>query len=214
VPVDTVAAARRPMRREAVENRERLLFAARQVFAVKGLDAPVDEIARAAGVGMGTFYRHFPTKQAIIDELVGDLRRSLLQVARRARLRNDDAGLEALLFDAGTLHARDPGYMQFLWSRSESEQDAVEEFLTILAELLEQGKAAGRIRADLAVTDVWLSLWSLRAILEMTRATAPSAWKRHLELMIAGMHTEPSSKLAPAPMSIARARRCIDAASK
>jgi AcrR family transcriptional regulator len=205
VPVDTVAAARRPMRREAVENRERLLFAARQVFAVKGLDAPVDEIARAAGVGMGTFYRHFPTKQAIIDELVGDLRRSLLQVARRARLRNDDAGLEALLFDAGTLHARDPGYMQFLWSRSESEQDAVEEFLTILAELLEQGKAAGRIRADLAVTDVWLSLWSLRA---PDAASTPPASKRPAKhtwsTAVADVHTPHS---APVSEDVPRRRR-------
>ncbi|MDQ1718021.1 MAG: hypothetical protein QOE89_1974, partial [Pseudonocardiales bacterium] len=63
--------AARPLRRDAAENRERLLDAAIQVFAEHGLDAGVDEVARVAGVGTGTLYRRFPTKQALIDELVG-----------------------------------------------------------------------------------------------------------------------------------------------
>src|SRR5213596_431325 len=81
---------RRPLRRDAAENRERILYAAKQIFADRGLEAPVDEIARVAGVGMGTFYRHFPTKQALIDELVGDVRRRLLEIGLRARQLGDD----------------------------------------------------------------------------------------------------------------------------
>ncbi len=203
----------RPLRREAAENRERLLHAAKQVFAVKGTDAGVDEVARAAGVGMGTFYRRFPTKQALIDELVGDIRRRLLEIARNAQRADRDDGLETLLYSAGQLQARDPGCMRFLWSRSHSEQAAVDEFLTILADLHARAQASGRIRPDVSVTDVWVMLWSLRGILEMTRGTAPSAWKRHLRVMIAGISAEPVDALSPNPMTLNQARRCIEAAS-
>src|SRR3954470_1961215 len=105
--------APRPPRREDAANRERLLHAARQVFAVRGLDAGVDEIARAAGVGMGTLYRRFPTKQALVDELVADTRRQLLEIGRRAARGGRDDGLEALVFDAGRLQAREPGCVHF-----------------------------------------------------------------------------------------------------
>jgi AcrR family transcriptional regulator len=206
--------ARRPLRREAAANRERLLDAARKVFADRGLDAGVDEIARAAGVGMGTLYRRFPTKQALVDELVGDMRRQLLEIGRRAARGGEDDGLETLLFEAGRLQAREPSCVHFLWNTSTSGQEAVDDFLAILAQLLDRGQAAGRIRADVAVTDVWVALWSLRGILEMTRGTAPNAWKRHVRLMIAGMSAGPSEPLSPNPMTVAQARRCIEAASR
>jgi AcrR family transcriptional regulator len=206
---------RRAVRREAVENRTRLLSAARQVFALRGPDARVEEIAQAAGVGMGTFYRNFATRQALVDELVGDVRRRLLALARRARAAPDGTGLERLLSDAGRAQARDPGYMQFLWVRSAVEQSAVDEFLTLLADLLADAQEAGRIRRDLAATDVWMTLWSLRGILEMTRKAAPSAWKRHVELMIAGLRARPDGAvgLSTRPMTVAQARRCVEEAS-
>jgi AcrR family transcriptional regulator len=206
---------RRAVRREAVENRSRLLHAAREVFAVRGADARVEEIAQAAGVGMGTFYRNFGTRQALVDELVADVRRRLLELARRARDAPDGTGLERLLNDAGRAQARDPGYMQFLWSRSTVEQAAVDEFLVLLAGLLDDAQKAGRIRPEIAITDVWMTLWSLRGILEMTRKAAPGAWKRHVELLIAGLRARPAGEVALStrPMSLARARRCIQEAS-
>ncbi len=211
---DEARESRRPLRVDAAENRERLLLAARQIFAAKGLDAGVDEIARAAGVGMGTFYRRFPTKQALVDELVGDVRRSLLAIGRRVRQLADDRALEALLYDAGRLQARDPSCMQFLWSKSHAEQQAINEFLEIVSALHRRGQAAGRIRPDVSVTDVWVALWSLRAILEMTRSVAPNAWRRHVRVMIDGMTARDAEPLAPGSMTLAQARRCIAAASR
>lgn len=216
VTEETAPPRQRAVRREAQENRARLLLAARHVFALRGPDARVEEIAQAAGVGLGTFYRNFATKQALFDELVGEVRRRLLALATRARRAPDGTGLEQLLVDAGKAQARDPGYMQFLWTPSTAEQGAVDEFLGILAELLADAQRAGRIRSDIEVTDVWMTLWSLRGILEMTRAAAPTAWRRHLELMIVGMRTHPAGDepLAAAPLSLARARRAIAAASR
>ncbi|TFV92795.1 TetR/AcrR family transcriptional regulator [Blastococcus sp. CT_GayMR20] len=206
---------RRAVRREAVENRARLLQAAREVFAQRGPDARVEEIAQAAGVGMGTFYRNFTTRQALVDELVADVRHRLLELARRARGAQDGTGLERLLRDAGRAQARDPGYMQFLWSRSTVEQAAVDEFLVLLADLLADAQEAGRIRPDLAATDVWMTLWSLRGILEMTRTAAPRAWQRHVDLMIAGLRARPDGDvgLTTRPMTVTQARRCIQEAS-
>ena len=74
----------RPLRRDAAENRRRLLDAATEVFSAHGLDGSVEEVARVAGVGMGTLYRRFPTKQDLIDTLVGDMRRELAALAQAA----------------------------------------------------------------------------------------------------------------------------------
>jgi AcrR family transcriptional regulator len=73
-----------PLRRDAARNRKRLLEAAAEVFAEQGLQASVDDVARVAGVGMGTLYRRFPTKDALIDELVRELLTEDLQDAREA----------------------------------------------------------------------------------------------------------------------------------
>jgi AcrR family transcriptional regulator len=214
-PEPSAGPRRRAPRAEARENRARLLRAARQVFAARGPEARVEEIATAAGLGLGTFYRNFPSKQALVDELVGDVRRRLLALATRARRAPDGRGLEQLLVAAGRAQARDPGYMQFLWTRSTARQQAVDDFLASLSELLADAQRAGRIRADVVVTDVWMTLWSLRGILEMTRTSAPGAWRRHLEVSIAGLRTHPAADepFAAAPLSLARARRAIAGAS-
>ncbi len=177
----------KPLRRDAAENRERLLDAANQVFSSAGIHGTVEEVARVAGVGMGTLYRRFPTKQALIDELVGGLRRDLLALGRSAKERTDGTGLESLLVGAAALQASDRGCVSQLWNHSEIGLDAMQEFRRVIAELLADAQAAGRIRADLTATDISLALWSVRGVISTTRAVAPHAWRRHLELLIAGM---------------------------
>jgi AcrR family transcriptional regulator len=178
---------RRPLRRDAAENREKVLGAALVVFAEHGLEGSVEEVARIAGVGMGTLYRRFPTKQALIDELVGNARRELLTLARKSAELCDGSGLEKLLVLAGQLQARQLGCLQRIWDHSDAELDAMEEFRDIVAQLLSQGKDHGRIRRDLTSTDISMILWSLRGVIETTRVIAPDSWRRHLELLIAGL---------------------------
>lgn len=205
--------ALRPLRRDAAENRERLLDAARYVFAEQGLDASVEEVARAAGVGMGTLYRRFPTKQALIDELVGNLRRDLLALARDAAGLVDGSGLEMMLIEAGKLQAKQPGCLQRLWNHSDAELEAMDEFREISATLLVRAQAAGRVRADVTSTDVSMMFWSVRSIIEMTRGPAPTAWRRHLELLMAGMRPAGSpladDAMVEKPMTRAQAQRCV-----
>jgi AcrR family transcriptional regulator len=200
----------RPLRRDAAENRQRLLDAATEVFATHGLDGSVEEVARVAGVGMGTLYRRFPTKQDLVDTLVGDMRRELAALARAAATATDGAGLERLLVSAGELQAGGRGCLSGLWDHSDAELRAMTAFRSTLRQLLAQAQAAGRVRTDVVSTDLWVLLWSLRGVIETTRAVAPQAWRRHLELMIAGLRPVRgpfASALCERPLSEANARR-------
>jgi len=141
----------KPLRRDAAENRARLLDAAALVFAEQGLDGSVEDVAREAGVGMGTLYRRFPTKQALIDELVGSLRRELLELARDAAERTDGTGLEELLLRAGHLQAEPRGCVERLWRHSDTKLKTMTEFRQILREQLASAQEHGRIRPDVRV---------------------------------------------------------------
>ena len=87
----------RPMRSDALKNRERLLVAAGRVFEEKGLEASVADVARAAGVGMGTLYRRFPSKEALIEALVSEVLEATIAMAQDAAARPDGTGLEHFL---------------------------------------------------------------------------------------------------------------------
>jgi AcrR family transcriptional regulator len=172
------------MRRDALQNRERLLAAAGQVFEEKGLEASVADVARVAGVGMGTLYRRFPSKEALIEALVSEVLEATIAMAREAAARPDGTGLEHFLQAASAYQAEHLGCLPKLWS---SDHHLVRTARTRIAALLADAQAHGRVRPDLTSTDLSLVMWSIRGVLETTRANAPEAWKRHLDLLIAGM---------------------------
>lgn len=174
----------RPMRSDALKNRERLLVAAGQVFEEKGLEASVADVARAAGVGMGTLYRRFPSKEALIEALVTDVLEATIAMAEDAAARPDGTGLEHFLQASSAYQAEHLGCLPKLW---QSDHHLVRTARTLIAGLLADAQAHGRVRLDLKSTDVSLVLWSIRGVLETTGSNAPEAWKRHLDLLIAGM---------------------------
>ena len=209
-PAAIPVAAAKPLRRDAAENRVRLLDAAAEVFAQHGLDAGVEEVARMAGVGMGTLYRRFPTKQALIDALVGDARRELATLARAAAEQPDGTGLERLMVQVGELQTDRGGCLLRVWDHCDAELDAIREFRRIVRELLAAAQAHGRVRADVSGNDITMVFWSLRGVIETTGATAPQVWRRHLELVIAGLRppTGPFAvELREKPLTDAQARR-------
>jgi AcrR family transcriptional regulator len=199
----------KPLRRDAVENRQRLLDAARRVFAEHGLDAGVGEVAREAGVGMGTLYRRFTNKQALIDELVGELRRKLLAIARMAGEATDGSGLEKLLFAAAELQAAQSGCLRRLWEYSDAEPEAIEEIRTRIGALLKAAQRHGLVREEIAASDVAIIMWSVRGVIETTAVAAPNAWRRHLELLLAGMRPAGSTaaNLTEKPLTQAEVRQ-------
>jgi AcrR family transcriptional regulator len=186
----------RPLRRDAAENRARLLTAASHVFDSQGLDASVEEIARAAGVGMGTLYRRFPTKEALIDALVSELLDAVIGFAREAAKQPEGTGLERFLEAASEYQARNRGCLPRLWRGVDN--DMVHTARALIAKLLADAKDHGRVREDLTSTDLNVILWSIRGIIETSRSIAPDAWRRHLELIIDGMRPGKPSLRRPA----------------
>src|ERR1700712_5491680 len=154
----TPAPAARPLRKDAAENRERVLEAAAQVFAEQGLDAGVDEVARVAGVGMGTLYRRFPTKQALVAELVRELLRAVLADARAALQPRDGTGLRLFLEAAGRHQSSNPGCLPRMWN-TDSDSELIGEIRAVVAALLTDAQEHGRVRGDLTPTDISVVLW-------------------------------------------------------
>jgi AcrR family transcriptional regulator len=180
-----------------VKNRERLLLAAGQVFEEKGLEASVADVARVAGVGMGTLYRRFPSKEALIAALVSEVLEATITMAEEAAAWPDGSGLEHFLEASSAYQAEHLGCLPKLWN---TDHHLVKTARTLIAGLLADAQAHQRIRADVTSTDVTLVLWSIRGVIETTRAKAPDAWRRHLDLLIAGMRPA-EADLAHRPLS-------------
>src|ERR1700755_49398 len=132
-------AADRPLRRDAEQNRRRLLDAASEVFAEHGLEASVEEIARTAGVGMGTLYRRFPTKDALIGALVQDVLTTMLALAREGPERADGTGLEYFLEAASAYQADHRGCLARLWNAG-IEHELVQDIRDLIDDLLAEAK--------------------------------------------------------------------------
>ena len=197
----------RQLRRDAAENRELLLAAAARVFAEQGLGAGVEEIARAAGVGVGTLYRRFPTKDALIAELVQDVLARMLVVASAATEVPDGGGLEHYLEASSAYQAEHRGCLPRLWNTPTDNETLVNLRQTIAA-LLADAKRHGRVREEITPTDLTMVMWSIRGVIETTRDVAPEAWRRHLSILIAGLRptTEP---LGHKPLTRAQVDRVL-----
>jgi AcrR family transcriptional regulator len=150
----------RPVRADAARNRARVLEVAYETFAADGLSVPIDEIARRAGVGAGTVYRHFPTKEALFQAVIADRMRHLIDDGR-ALLESEPPGqalfsfLQSMVLQWG---AADRGLVEALAGIGieidSAAPDAEEEFLSLLGELLRAAQQAGTARSDVGVPEV------------------------------------------------------------
>ena len=178
----------RTMRADAMRNRQRLLAAAREIYAELGLHAGVEDIARRAGLGMGTLYRHFPTKKDLLltlrQEILADIAD---RAAATAAEQPPGLGFEACLWCicAGIQsHHRD---RELLWQAFPLEEDPGRpQFWAMIRTLLYEAQQAGHIRVDLTITDAFLCIVSVRGLINATADRAPTAWRRHLALHLSG----------------------------
>jgi AcrR family transcriptional regulator len=177
----------KPLRADARRNRERIVEAARKVFAKQGAGAQMDDIAHAAGVGVGTVYRHFPHKEALMGELVASKFRAFADNAERA-LEVDDPweAFAGLLRTNAELCARDVGVQQALAREPAAWSHAALEFMRLhdlSSRLIRRGQEAGVMRADLVVEDIPMLMGGVSA----TMAVAQYDWRRHLEIILDGL---------------------------
>jgi AcrR family transcriptional regulator len=183
------ATSERPRRADAVRNRNNVLDAARAAFAAEGLDADMASIAERAGVGVGTVYRHFPTKDALLEELVRDGFRELAALWLAALERPDPwEAFVDLMWQGAELHSGDRGFTEAIAEAKMAIADEVTEELGLqasLAELMRRCQAAGAMRQDIGPEDLQSLFCGLGAV--MMRGGGSQAWRRYLTLMIDGL---------------------------
>lgn len=177
----------RPLRADARRNRERILESARAVFAEYGAEAQIDDVARQAGVGVGTVYRHFATKEALLAELLREKFRLFSARAREALAQDGEpfAMFEDLLrrnaataaSDAAVQHAL-AAAGEHIWVQASDERD---ELLAATGELIARARRAGTIRQDVEANDIAMLMCGLCS----TMGGKPGFdWRRHLDLVI------------------------------
>ena len=195
-------------RRDAVRNHHRILEAARDVLGESGADASMEEIAARAGVGVGTVYRRFASKDALIDELLRLAMAEVMSSTEAALARTDGFGLEDLLRALGQSFADHARYAVLLLQRRTDDVSAGR-VRAAIDELTTRAVAARRVNADVTAGDVHALIWAMRGLVQAAGEVAPDAWQRFLDIQLAGMRSTGSltdarpmsarqlSKLAP-----------------
>nr|WP_062336615.1 TetR/AcrR family transcriptional regulator [Herbidospora sakaeratensis] len=158
----------KPLRADAARNRARVLRVAYETFAEEGANVPIDEIARRAGVGAGTIYRHFPTKESLFQAIVADRLRQVVEHTREQAAADPGEGLFAFLFHLAEQGATDLGLTEAFAGvgvdLATSLPEAEREFTGLMAGLLAQAQRAGTVRRDVDVDDVRTLIVGLQAM--------------------------------------------------
>jgi AcrR family transcriptional regulator len=182
------SASTAPRRADARRNRERILAAAKTIFAEQGIGAQMDDVARAAGVGVGTVYRHFPTKDALMERLVAQHFEAIIAIEREALTIEDPwEAFAAMIRSGAALMAADTHMRQAMlrfpdsaWEHARPENETVDE---LGDRLIRRAQAAGALRADFSVADMPMVMGGLCASIGVP-GTDP---QRLVDILLAGL---------------------------
>ena len=188
----------RPLRRDAERNRQRILKAASEVFNERGLEVSLDEIARYAGVGVGTVYRRFRTKEELVEALFVDRIDSIAAIAEKALQASDPwSGLVSFMEQMAEMLAGDLGLRQMLMFATYG-QDRVayarQRNAPLVQRLVERAQAAGQLRSDLRPTDIPFIVFLLAEATQLARSACPGIWRRYLTLILDGLRPRPRGR--------------------
>jgi AcrR family transcriptional regulator len=189
-----MAIADKPLRRDAERNRQRILEAARELFADRGLAVTLDDIAHYAGLGVGTVYRRFGSRDELVDALFEERMIEIVALADEA-LADDDPwrGLTTFLHRLVALQAADRGLREVLLRRRdgcERVRCIREEMSPRAEELVRRAHAAGKLRADFAAADLPLLQMMVGAVADVCPLDRPELWRRYLELLLDGLRAK------------------------
>lgn len=197
--------SQRPLRKDAEQNRQRIMAAAREVFAQRGFGATLDEIAENAGLGVGTVYRRFPNKNALIGALFEESAERLVDLAKiAAEEPNAWLGLIGFLTAVARLQVTDRGLRDLILSgrvgheRSAMMQTAIK---PLVDSLVQRAKDQGELRHDFDGHDIPVLQLMIAAAFEFTRPYSPDGWRRYLALLLDGLRERrdgPGPLLVPA----------------
>jgi AcrR family transcriptional regulator len=187
--------APRKLRADAARNRARVLDVAYAAFAAEGLAVPIDEIARRAGVGAGTVYRHFPTKESLFRAVAANRIEQILEHARALTDERDPGdALFAFLATLVAEAATDQGLVEALagegFDLADAAPDAEERFMATLGDLLDRAQAAGAVRADVTPRDLKTLLVGCQAMQRYDRDS--DSTRRLLAIVHDGLKPRPT----------------------
>jgi AcrR family transcriptional regulator len=203
--VRTSTGAAKGLRSDARRNRERLVASARELFASAGVDVSVEEITSHAGLGMGTLYRHFATKEELVDAVLEDAFAELIELAEGAAAEDDAwAGLAGFLEQALARHVVNRGLRDVLATHAQGRERAEAmraRVRPLLRGLVERAQAQGALRPDFAPEDLPLVFWTCGRVIEATAEVAPDCWRRYLSLLLDGLRASAATTLPAPPLT-------------
>src|SRR3954451_5764386 len=191
-----------PLRREAARNRERLLTAASELFAERGLHVTLNDIAHRAGVVVGTAYRRFANKEEVIDALFEQRLQNVIAVAHEA-LEATDAWTGLMSFLERSLHMQfgDRGLTEIMNSPQlgrERVNQTRDRIAPLMTQLVNRAKEHGAVRPDFDQSDMFFMQMALAAIIDRTRRLAPDLYRRYLTMWLDGIRS-PRGDFTPLP---------------
>jgi AcrR family transcriptional regulator len=192
-------------RSHARRNHELLVAAAEEVFSERGVDASLEEIARRAGVGIGTLYRHFATREALIEAIFERRIGEIVAVAEAAAAEPDAwRGLVTFLEQTLELQAGDRVLKDVLMRyppHAGRLASAREEMRRTFEHVLERAREQGQLRADFTFADLALLCWSFTPLIDATTDVAPNAWRRHLQWLLDGIRADHATAQTEPPLT-------------
>ncbi len=202
----TPAASATPdLRADARRNRELLLAAARELFAEQGLEVPLDEIARRAGVGNATLYRRFPTREALIEAVFHDSLSANMHLGEEARRAPDAfAALARYMEQIFEVLAADRGAIELMTTTIPAGATLAalrEHNHETVALLVRRAQEQGTMRPDIVAEDLLFTLCALGRCVPSAAAVAPGSWRRHLALLLDGLRTAGPTALPAPPLT-------------
>jgi AcrR family transcriptional regulator len=211
IEIDTASGPTKPIRADARRNRERVLDAARECFARAGKEAQIDEVAATAGVGVGTVYRHFATKEALVQALAAEHFAIEVKVAETA-LDIDDPweAFSTLIRTGAEAMAENRAICQIAADQPDVMRDAALGadaqfgFFAMVQTLIDRAKAAGKLRADFELEDIPSVMCSLGAL--QIAQNDYANWRRLLEIMLDGLRAPAASELPALTERLPRTR--------
>jgi AcrR family transcriptional regulator len=195
VPTDAsqTTSSERPLRRDAARNRERILVAAGEVFATRGLEVTLDDIAHHAGVGVGTVYRRFHDKEQLIDALFDDRMDAIVRVAEDALAAADPwLGLEGFFVGILDLQAADRGLRELAFAGRHGRERVTRartRLEPMVQELVARAQASGQLRGDVLPDDVPIIQKMLAQVIDVAGDASPDLWRRYLAIVLDGLRT-------------------------
>jgi AcrR family transcriptional regulator len=195
----------KPLRRDAQRNRDLLVAAARRLFAARGLDVPLEDIAKEAGVSIGTLYNRFPTRGGLVEAALAGKVAGMVEQAELALTMADPwEGFASFLARCCEVQAADRGYNE-LCVRVLPDTPEIDRLKArgheLVVTILDRAQRSGQLRADFHEGDLAFVLWSTTTIIDATAASAPEAWRRHLAFLLDGLRAPAAHPLPTPPLS-------------